>query len=225
MVSLSSQRSFRATDALAPTQSHPGPSPAASRRHARFVRAMKLVLPAIALALVALVLAWPGTFERIAPLELPVSKLNKAPTDTMTMSKPRYIGTDGKGRPFMITADTASQDPAEEKSVTLTRLQADMTMKDGSWFTLMADTGNYRQQAKMLELGGKVDVFSDQGYEFHATDVTVDLDAGRAVTEKPVQGHGPFGALSAKRMEISENGNRYRFDGGVHVRVYPGREN
>lgn len=222
MVSLSSQQNSHAAEALAPARV--GPSPAARRRRAHFVRAMKLVLPTIAVALIVLVLAWPGSFDRIAPLKLPASKPDSVETDTITMSKPRYIGTDGKGRPFMITADVASQDVADRNSVTLTRPQADMTMMDGSWFTLLSETGRYQQKQKTLDLGGKVSVFSDQGYEFHAADVAVDLNAGRAVTEKPVQGHGPFGELSAERMEITQNGGRYYFDDGVRVRLYPGRE-
>jgi len=224
MAGTASQRNIRVADALAPARSQARPSTSLSRRRARFVGAMKFVLPVVALASILLVLAWPGVFDRVEPLELPVSKLENAPADSMTMVKPRYLGTDGRGRPFMVTADAAVQDPEDEKSVTLTRLQADMTMRDGSWFTLLADAGRYHQKEKTLQLGGKVSVYSDQGYEFHATDVAVDLEAGRAVTSNPVQGHGPFGELSAERMEISQRGERFRFDDGVRVLIYPGRD-
>jgi lipopolysaccharide export system protein LptC len=203
----------------------PMPPPRARPRRARFVGAMKLVLPALAAGLVAIVLAWPGAFDRIEPLELPGENPAGVGGDTAAMLKPRYIGTDGKGRPFTITADAALQDADDRKSLTLIALQADMTMTDGSWFTLLAETGRYRQKTKRLTLGGAVSLYSDRGYELHATEVAVDLEAGSAVTEKPVQGHGPFGDLTAQRMEIGERGERLRFDRGVRVTLRPAPSN
>jgi lipopolysaccharide export system protein LptC len=193
------------------------------RRRARFVVAMKLVLPTLAASLAALVLAWPGAFDRLRAPELPGAGTADRPIDAVAVQRPRYIGTDARGRPFMVTAAAGSQAPDDLKSVILNDLQADITMTDGSWFTMLAERGRYHQEAKVLLLAGAVDVYSNSGYEFHATDLSVDLEAGRAVTANPVQGHGPFGELKAKRMEISRQGERLFFDDGVSATVYPGR--
>jgi lipopolysaccharide export system protein LptC len=210
------------------SQSAPAPPPSARRRtprRSRFVGAMKLVLPVLAAGLVAIVLAWPGAFNHIKPVALPGDSPASVGGDTAAMLKPRYLGSDGKGRPFTITADAAVQHADDRKSLTLIALQADMTMNDGSWFTLLAETGRYQQKTKRLMLGGAVSLHSDQGYELHATEVAVDLQAGSAVTEKPVRGHGPFGDLTAQRMEIDERGERLRFDRGVHVTLRPAPSN
>lgn len=199
----------------------PGPPLIAiSRRHSRFVGTMKLVLPAIGAALIAVVLAWPGAFERDRPLELPLAETSSGPADALAMLNPRYVGADADGQPFMITAERAVQDPKDLRHITLDTLQADMSLKDGTWLSLMARGGVYHQGRQTLQLQGPVNVYSDLGYEFHTGDIAVDLNRGTAVTEAPVNGHGPFGQLKADRMRIAQRGRHLIFTDHVSVTLH-----
>lgn len=192
-----------------------------SQRYSRFVGAMKIFLPALAVILVIAVLSWPSKFDQPEMFQLSFGAEPGRADDDLSMLKPRYIGTDSNGRPFAITAASATQDAKDQRRITLTTLQADMTMHDGSWITLMAASGIYHQSRQHLELRGPVSVFSDLGYEFHALSAQVDLAAGSAVSERPVSGQGPFGRLSADSVRLTENGQRMRFEGNVKVVVFP----
>lgn len=200
-----------------------GPPPiAVSKRHSRFVGMMKLVLPAVAAALIAVVLVWPGVFER-QTLPLSFAELRRGPADALAMVNPRYLGTDTAGRPFMITAETAVQDADDLRRIALKSLQADMTLDDGTWLSLLAEGGVYHQGRQTLRLAGPVSVYSDAGYEFHAGDVAVDLGKGTARTDSAVNGHGPFGELRADRMRIAERGRHLIFHDNVVVTLHPAR--
>ncbi|MDP6704932.1 MAG: hypothetical protein QF893_01205 [Alphaproteobacteria bacterium] len=194
---------------------------AISQRHSRFVGAMKLLLPAAAAALIVAVLAWPGAFDGDGSLDFSFAAFRSGEDEALAMLRPRYLGTDAEGRPFTITADTATQDPADLRRVTLVDMQADMTMTDGSWITLLARGGVFHQGRKTLSLDGPVSVHSDLGYEFHTGDLAVDLAAGAVEARSPVSGQGPLGRLSADAMTIEEQGARLHFRDNVSVTLYP----
>ncbi len=180
---------------------------------------MKLLLPVMALGLAVAVVLWPSEFSQTAGFHLSYVSAEDGGAAELAMLRPRYLGTDARNRPFVVTADRATQDPKDQHLITLERLQADMSMANGQWFTILADTGIYHQQRQRLHLRGAVNLFSDQGYEFNARIVEIDLNSGRATSDQPVRGQGPFGTLRADRLEIVDFGRRLYFRGNVKMRI------
>ncbi len=190
-----------------------------SPRYSRFVGMMKLLLPVLALGLMVAVVLWPNEFSETTGFHLSYAAPEEGGTAELAMLQPRYLGTDARNRPFVITADRAIQDPNDQRLITLDRLQADMSLADGQWFTIMADTGIYHQQRQILRLQGAINLFSDQGYEFNARAVEIDLNKGRATTDQPVRGQGPFGTLRADQLIVEDYGRRLYFKGNVKLHV------
>ena len=175
-------------------------------RYSRFVGLMKFLLPSSALALIALVLAWPnGGADRF---RVPLADLGAQSVADLGITRARFFGADRDGRPFLITAERAVQRSPRLEVFDLDTLQADLTFQDGVWASLTATAGVYDRTAGRLLLTGPIDLHSDAGYELHAEDATVDLRAGTVATHRPVQGHGPVG-------EIYADGLRFRGDGVV----------
>ncbi|HZD26908.1 MAG TPA: LPS export ABC transporter periplasmic protein LptC [Alphaproteobacteria bacterium] len=193
-------------------------------RYTRFVGAMKLVLPLVALGLVVAVIAWPSLLRQKEGFHLSFSALRSDQAAQLTMVEPRYTGADSAGRPFVVTADQAEQDPEDPRRVTLHQVQADMTMKDGSWFSVSSPAGLYLQGKRTLDLHRPVDLFSDRGYEFHAGTVHLDLAAGTADSDEAVRGQGPFGSLRADSLEAEQRGRVLRFRGNVRLVIQPQRQ-
>jgi lipopolysaccharide export system protein LptC len=193
-----------------------------SQRYSRFVGMMKLLLPMIGLGLIVVVLAWPNENGQDAGFHLSFASGEAPDADQLVMVNPRYLGTDRSRRPFTVTAATATQDPENQRRVTLNAPQADMTMEDGSWLTVLASRGIYHQGEQTLSLEGPVNIFSDLGYEFHAESASIDLTTGSARSEHPVYGQGPFGSVRADRLEAQQNGQRLLFEGNVHMIIRPG---
>ncbi len=192
-----------------------------SQRYSRFVGMMKVFLPALAATLVIVVIAWPGAFDQDDGFHLSFSKMQADGADRLSMLNPRYYGTDKENRPFTVTAKEAVQDADDSRQVTLSDLQADMTMNDGTWISMMANQGVYHQATMILRLTGAISIFSDRGYEFHASVADVDFSDGSARSARPVSGHGPFGSLRADRMQIEDRGQRMLFEGNVKMTLNP----
>ena len=129
------------------------------------------------------------------------------------MVNARFMGSDKKNQPFSITADLAKNLLLGKTNIELEMPKADITVRDGTWLVLTADTGVYNQSGKTLSLEGKVNLFHDSGYEFNTAAADIDLNGGVAKGTVPVSGQGPFGHLEAEGFIIENKGSSIYFIG------------
>lgn len=187
------------------------------------MRVLKIALPCVAVLLIGLAIAWPSLFSR-APKNGPHMTLREADRlggSEVRLSKPRYGGTDAHGRPFLVTAERAVQDQTNPDLVHLARLQADITLTNGTWLSLSAPTGLYRIADQLVELSGGVDVFSDRAYELHSPNARLDLDKAVAEGSNGVEGQGPLGQMRAEQYRFERDEQRLHLIGRVHVIYHP----
>ncbi|MFQ5773432.1 MAG: LPS export ABC transporter periplasmic protein LptC [Kiloniellaceae bacterium] len=193
-------------------------------RYSIFVGLMKVLLPAMAAALILLVVAWPQfTLERDR-FRLGIAKLGPGQPENLSMLNARYDGIDGKNRPYTITADMATQSNRNENLIDLELPKADMTLEDGTWLALTARAGQYDSEAKLLDLIGSVSLFHDKGFEIRTESARVDLIEGTAEGAQPVEGHGSAGSINAEGFRVLDRGARIVFTGKSHLTILPGAQ-
>ncbi|MFY7776771.1 MAG: LPS export ABC transporter periplasmic protein LptC [Elstera sp.] len=180
----------------------------------RWVAAARLMLPATALTLLAVLLAWPSLFpdeKRFRLSKLPVTREEEA---TVRMLNPRFVGTDDQQRPYTVTATEATQlaipgAVTQDSQILLTQPKADLTGAKGDWVQLSAHEGRYDKEHGLLTLSGAVTLFHDSGYEMHTEQSQVDLTRKRVAGILPITGQGPSGDLSAEDgFEIIDKGQK-----------------
>ncbi len=192
-------------------------------RYSKFVGYMRVGLPAVAGFLVLLVLVLPQFMGNDDRFRVGTSDAVKdAAVEALSMVNARYFGTDKKGQPFSVTAKGVKENPGDDKSVALTGPQADMTLTNGDWLSVEAQTGLYNRDADTLDLSGDVSLFQDKGYEMHTDEVSVKLKEGNASGRKPVQSHGPFGQLNAQGFDLYDKGERVVFLGPAQLTLVNG---
>lgn len=192
--------------------------------YSRFVNVLKITLPAVALLLIALVIAWPHIQKQNIGLQIGFSAIDVGETGEPSMINPRYTGSDDDGQPFTVTADLAKNLVLNTRQVELEMPKADITLSDGTWLVVTAESGIYNREGQRLDLSGAVNVFHDSGYELRTDAVKVDLGRGSAESITPVRGQGPFGELEAEGMRIIDRGRIIHFTGDATVTFYPGEE-
>ena len=193
----------------------------ASSRYSRFVFLMRYILPAVALALVVLVIAWSQMEGGKSRFRLNFASVAPQDSNTLAMVKPRFTGIDSTERPFTVTANAASQAAVGSSLVDLDNPVADVTLKDGTWIALRSTEGTYNQKTSELELRGEVDLFHDQGYEFQTSSAFINLQDGKAYGKAPVHGQGPFGVLKSEGFQVAEHGKVVFFTGRAVLLLYP----
>jgi lipopolysaccharide export system protein LptC len=187
--------------------------------HSLLVGTMKVMLPALAAAIVLVLIAWPQLVPDDRDFRLSVSDLAPEEVDNLTMVNPRYRSRDAENRPFTIVAERAIQESSGADEVELSAPQADMTLKDGSWVTLTADQGLYERKREYLHLEDNVRLFHDRGFQFETPKADVDLEAGIAHSDTPVTGHGPEGQIDSQGFRILDKGGRIIFTGKSHMTI------
>jgi lipopolysaccharide export system protein LptC len=195
----------------------------AGGHHSRFVQLTKLVLATVALVLIALVVIWPQLKSRDGGLPLGIAPSGREDAESLHMVNPRYTGLDQNNLPYEVTADLASQETAKSESITLDSPKADMTMKDGSWVALSANSGLYGQKSQLLDLSGDVNLFHDSGYEFTSKTATINLNAGSGYGSDPTVGHGPAGEIEGEGFTFTDKGKTITFTGKSHLTLYPNK--
>jgi lipopolysaccharide export system protein LptC len=194
----------------------------ASVRYSRFVGMMKFLLPAFAVVLIGLVVAWPQLDPGGGGFRVGYSAIGPADIENPRMVAARYTGIDAADRPFAVTADTATQIAADSPLVDLDNPQADVTLANGSWVALSALTGTYNQKTHDLELRQQVNLFHDAGYEFHTPSAHIDLKEASAHGDAPVEGQGPFGHITADGFRVLDRGKTVIFTGQARMVIHPG---
>lgn len=169
--------------------------PSATRLMCRrwVLRFTKLVLPGLALALLASLALWPE-FQRVSSQAAAAAK-SFAESHGDTVMDARYRSVDQHGRPFTITAAVAKK--VNDDRIDLTRPKGDITLKGGTWVMLQAKKGVYRQHENSLDLSDGVTLYRDDGTIVRSRSATIDLKGGAAAGAQPVHATGPFGKLDA----------------------------
>ncbi len=190
--------------------------------YSEFVGLMRYLLPAMAAALLGLVVAWPLISGGEAGFHVPLVTASENDGRLM-MVNASYQGTDAKNRPFTIRGEEASQPDSDSPVVHISGIEADIVVDRArdEGLAMSADEGLYRRDAELLELEGDVTLRSDSGHEFRTASARVDLPAGIARGDEPVSGTGPHGALDAGNFALMERGQIMTFGGGVRVTLFP----
>ncbi|MFO0996908.1 MAG: LPS export ABC transporter periplasmic protein LptC [Alphaproteobacteria bacterium] len=184
---------------------------------ASLIRTLRFVLPGIAVLLIVAVAAWPLLQSRIGRIPIGFATITQDEINQQRMINPRYVGVDDRNQPFTITATTATKIDTKGNLVELDQPKADMALKDGHWVALTAATGTFSQDAQLIQLVDSVSLFHDSGYEFHTQTAYIDVKAGTAYGQDPIQGQGPLGTLKAEGFRIYDKGERVVFTGRAHM--------
>lgn len=188
--------------------------------YSHFVAGMKVLLPFLAISLIALIIIWPRLHSDDT-FRIGFASVSLSGGAQPGMDNARYVGTDENRLPFSVTADLARLlDDDNGGAVSLELPKADMTLEDGTWLVLTADAGRYMRDTAILDLQGGVNLFHDAGYEISTEKLTVELKAGRAEGDTRVTGHGPFGELKAQGIKMIDKGQVIYFTGPANLIMY-----
>ena len=189
--------------------------------YSRFVSLMKVLLPALALVLVAMITVWPYLQEEGNRFRIGFSALKAREASQPRMTNPRFVGLDERDRPFAIIADLARKAEGSDSVVELEMPKADLTLDDGTWLVLTSESGVFRRDERNLSLSGAATLFHDSGYEIRANSAVIDLAKGEASSNEPVTGSGPFGDLQAEGFVLHDKGKVINFNGKTRLVMYP----
>jgi len=184
------------------------------RRRSRMVRRLRVALPAAIAAILLVMLGFVvyRTFTGVA-----AARGQDADTP-IRLVNPRFVGRDGKGRAFVVTAVTATRDEHDYQRVILDRPALLLGEEGADPLRITARSGVYHEDARKLDLHGGVRLSGQQG-AFATMASRFDTKTGELVGSGPIQGSGSLGEINAKSYGVYDRGERMVFKGGVRARI------
>jgi len=146
------------------------------------------------------------------------SEVGKSESSTPRMVKPKFQGTDNKGRNYSITGDYAEQ--VDDKLTRIKNIQGEITLEDDSWLSISADSADVDKIQKSVMLASGVSLYHDKGYEIHGSMIALDLATGIASSQNKVYGQGPMGVFVADSFRIESKTSKLIFTGNVGLKIY-----
>ena len=187
----------------------------AARRHSRFVRALRVILPVI-------IVASTGGFFATAYLgsnAIPGVSFRgiDVKSNSLTMDKPQVSGFSGARQSYALSADKAVQNLENPQVVTLEGIDARLGIETGDSAKLGAGRGIYDSKAETLMLRDGISIKTSTGYEAEFNRADVDLKKGTLQAIEPVELRSADGTIRGNEVEIVEGGKRIIFRNGVSM--------
>ncbi|HEY3147713.1 MAG TPA: LPS export ABC transporter periplasmic protein LptC [Dongiaceae bacterium] len=185
------------------------------------VRALKVLLPLVMVVTVGYLIYW--WFEARGTVVDP-RVVEQVPQDTkaeVTVNDVKYDGKDKKGRPYSITADSASHADGDDRHISLKKPMADIIMASGAYVALTANDGVLDRDADIVTLDGDVTLFHDNGLSFQTASATIHLKDKTAEGSAPVEGQNGDGELTSQGFRVLDDGDTIEFTGKAYMKIYP----
>ena len=185
--------------------------------HDTVVKTARVLLPAAIGVLTAFLAMAPLTTVGELSFVLAKDRVEVA-KERMRATDALYRGTDSKGQPFSLRADSAVQVSSRDPVVRLEELSARIALPEGP-AVLRANRGRYDMESERVAVDGPVLFESADGYRLATRDVLVDLTTRRAVSQGRVDGRMPLGTFSADRMRADLEARTVTLDGRARLHI------
>jgi lipopolysaccharide export system protein LptC len=180
------------------------------------INASKLALPAGAVLLLASIALWPEFHRATDTVRVAMRGLS-ASFDGARLTNAHYKGVDEHGRPYTVTAATATQRDLDR--IDLTVPIADMTLENGTWFNVKSKQGVYMRKDEQLDMSDDVVLYRDDGTTMTTASMSVAVKSGAASGSEQTHVEGPFGTLDATGFTTVDKGTAIQFWGPVRVEM------
>jgi lipopolysaccharide export system protein LptC len=185
-------------------------------RRRLMINASKFVLPAVAVLLLSSIALWPELNTSADRARFSFHGIS-ASLDGARLTDAHYSGVDEHGRPYTVTAATATQHDADR--IDMSDPDADMTLENGTWLNVKSKQGVYMRKDQQLDLSHDVVLYRDDGTTMTTAAATVAMKDGAASSSMPTHVEGPFGTIDATGFTTQEKGAMIQFWGPVRVEL------
>ena len=189
-------------------------------QHDRLVRIAKIALPSAVGILFAFLALAPLDKEGDVSFILDKEKVDNAP-ERMRVEAARYVGVDGRGQRFEITANRALQRSSDVPIVDIRGMLARIGLAQGP-VLIAANHGRYNLDTQRVAIDGPVRIVGPDDYRIATSNVVVDLKQREAESRGPVAGRVSLGTFEAGRLRADLGERTVVLDGGARLKIVQG---
>ncbi len=203
-----------------PTRSRDAGDFTRAHRHSRWVRRLKFILPAIAIAGVAGFFLTMRVVSGSGEAVIALSGIN-VESKSLVMKAPHISGFSGTQQSYELKATQAVQDLDNPNLVKLTAINGHFGVGKNQTATISAGTGFFDGTGNTLRLADGIQLATTDGYKARLAEAQIDIGKGSMVSTKPLEVSTGDGSIKANSVQVSDHGTHVFFSGGVSVSFTP----
>ncbi|MDU8910182.1 LPS export ABC transporter periplasmic protein LptC [Aestuariicoccus sp. MJ-SS9] len=169
--------------------------------YSRLIAWLKVLLPLVALVLLSTIFLISNRSEPGG--NVPLGRESDGGPLREGVRAPYFAGTTERGDAITMTAQAAYPDDGDV--LRAENIAASLRLSDGSLITLNSVGAEMRDQNRLVDLTGGVEIDSSTGYHVTTDRLRTALDKVSAESVGPISGSGPAGEFTAGRMTITSD--------------------
>lgn len=186
--------------------------------YSRFISLAKVLLPLVALGLLATLFLISAEREESAGIPYADVELEEIARE-QRIKAPKFSGLTSDGASVTLSADLARPMGSDGRSLEAEGLTLVWTSPDGKRVDVIGKEGSYTSGQTLAELHGGVEIQTSDGMLVTTDVLEADLGTTRLHSPGEVRAVGRMGTLDAAQMELIQKGAQYVmvFSGGVKL--------
>lgn len=189
------------------------------QKHTNIVRITKLLLPALAAALMALLVLFPYLRQDEHNITISITKPKAGELEKLHVENSIFNITDKNNQVHHFTAQNIDETSPGSKLVKLTNPEGTMPSENQQWINIKSPLGYFNQNTNDLRLEKGVEMFYSEGMNLNINDINFNFDSQYAHSNSPVSGQGIFGSIQAEGFEYHKNDSLLIFTGKSNITI------
>ncbi len=192
--------------------------------YSRFIYFLKILLPLIAIALLATVFL--ATKERGLEGGLSFSKIDMLALESgIRITKPRFSGSNATGDSYYFSADLVLPDAPNPSQLKVDGISGEIQFAQGTSVQITAQKAEYEVAARKLRMAEGVSIVFSDGLSVKTDGLVAELGLGRFLTDGAVTATSPMGDIAAGLLRIEtekhdgEENRMIWFENGVKLSI------
>lgn len=198
---------------------------ASFKRYRVFVLSLRFLLPIAAAGILFMIVFFAENEDKSAKLTIEnvVAEKEKIKPEQITskgiMQRPRFQGVDASNQPYSLIAETAWQE--NENQIGMQQITADITLKSGSWISLVASEGMYFLSENQAVLNGIVEVFiagkDNSSIQIQTSQSILDIKNAIATSDTAITVKSDLADFSASGFTADRDAQTINFKGPIKL--------
>ncbi|TAH37772.1 MAG: LPS export ABC transporter periplasmic protein LptC [Alphaproteobacteria bacterium] len=182
---------------------------------------LKIVLPALAVAILLTITVWPNLIENENRFSLTTENVMEEAPQASLIVGPRYTGTTNNGLSYTIRAAAAAPSPENANAINLKDLKIDIQSQNNTTIFVSANKSTYWRNRHGMSTQGDIVIRTNSGYEIKSDVAYADFAQGILWSDSAISGRSPQGSFTASGFEAKDDGNQVILRGKVKVNLLP----
>ncbi len=196
---------------------------ARARRHSFFVRALKITLPVLAVASVAVLFISPTMVIQAVRPDLKGASIEgvEVTGDQLRMVNPRFEGFTADQGHYVVSAKAAVQSVGNIDQMHLESVHGHLIEVDKSWTDITAKGGIYETKKRTMRLTDGIVITTSAKAKAELDNADIDMDSKKVTSAVPVVMTLPNGTLKGRGLLIEGDAKRFVLTAEVEAHLIP----